>query len=420
MRISMTRTIKVMCSGCGRKSDEEAWFILNVQENPEAKKELLEGSLNLFRCKCGCQEFFAVDLLYIDEEKGFCVQLVPFEYLDRDAVLDSFDKNGKFWGWRNLRASLREPLEEVHIVFAMDELARYVVFRDKLAERHKGAKGYSLICFACGRPIRSGERYFCISRIQQVKGDADENEDTIIDAWASLQVCAECKTQAATQDIAFLFLPLIPVLSLEKKAISRYARRRAAAGNEWKPVKNGRDSCSLCQTPIAVGDNYTRVELAEEAENTEGVIHMEEGYTLAILCEKCVKKYVEWAPEALTVRSTSGGQRMSQVDIKWHEVDVLEDGHGVVFLYTGVSPRRVPVAFLPGDAWRDSPVAVQVVQVLRPELLAERFASEKVSVNAAEVINVTKQAVATFLSSKELMSHGYGPINKDVSRIFNA
>jgi hypothetical protein len=59
---------------------------------------------------------------------------------------------------------------------------------------------------------------------------------------------------------------------------------------------------------------------------------------------------------------------MSQVNVKWHEVDSIEDGHGVVFQYTGVpSIREWPVAFLPGFTWRDpgdNPVVVEML--LRP------------------------------------------------------
>lgn len=290
--MSMKREFEVTCPKCGKKSSQWQWLLVNVQASPELKEELLDGKLNLFHCDCGLEEFLAAKLRYVDEEKRFCVLLMSFAEIED--VLDQLSENGEFRMDAELRGHLPECIKDIRLVFAMDELARYVVFRDTLAVWQATAEGNALVCFACGGGIRSGEHYFCVSRRRQIRGSGDESQDDILDAMASIQVCAGCRTKATTQEIAFPFLPVLPTLTLERQGISRFARWRSLAGVEWKPEAKGRASCSLCQAPIAVGDTYTRVEVAEEAKSSEGVAEVKESRTLAIVCEKCAEKYLEW------------------------------------------------------------------------------------------------------------------------------
>ncbi len=256
------------------------------------KEELLAGRLNRFQCECGFEEFLTAHLRYVDDEKQFCVQLMPFE--DMDDVLGQLTEDGEFRMDSELRNKLPKHIKDIRLVFAMDELARHVVLRDTLAAWHVQSKAKPFICFACGGPIRSGDSYYCISRLHQVKGNSDESQDDIVNAMATIQVCEGCKTKAVTRDITFPFLPVLPTLNLEKQGVPRFARWQALMGVEWKPVAKGRGSCSLCQAPIAIGDRYTRVDVTEEAQSSEDAVEAKESYTLAILCEEYRLKYMEW------------------------------------------------------------------------------------------------------------------------------
>ncbi len=289
--MSMKREFEVTCPKCGRKSSQWAWLVVNVQASPELKLKLLDRGLNLVHCDCGFEGFLAANLRYVDEEKRFCVQLTSF--VDIEDVLDELSENGEFRMDAELWATLPESIKHIRLVFAMDELASYVTLRDILAGWRGTAEGNLFVCYACGGEITTGEHYFCVSRSRQIRGDGDESKDEIVDAMASIQVCNACRVKAATQDVTFPSLPLLPTLALEKQSISRFARWRSLAGVAWKPVAKGRASCSLCQTPVAVGDTYTRVELREEVGEGKGAF-VKESYTLAILCEKCAEKYLEW------------------------------------------------------------------------------------------------------------------------------
>ena len=149
-----------------------------------------------------------------------------------------------------------------------------------------------LICFSCGSGIDGEEHYFCVSRLRQIKGKADEDEDRIVGATASLQICTNCKVGAATKDITFPELPL-PVLNLEKRGFNQFAKWRAGKATESESIAKGRNSCSLCRAAIGAGDAYRRIQLTEEVQNATD-IEVKEAYTLAILCENCAEKYMVW------------------------------------------------------------------------------------------------------------------------------
>ena len=204
--MSMRREVEVICPRCGRKHNMWAWLLVNVADSPGLKEELLAGRLNRFQCECGFEEFLAAHLRYVDDEKQFRVQLMPFE--DIEDVLGQLIEDGEFRMDSKLRNQLPKHIKDIRLVFAMDELARHVVLRDTLAAWHAQSKAKPFVCFACGGPIRSGDSYYCISRLHQVKGNSDESQDDIVNAMATIQVCEGCKTKAVTRDIVFPFLPI--------------------------------------------------------------------------------------------------------------------------------------------------------------------------------------------------------------------
>ena len=116
------------CPKCGRKTKTEIWSTMNTQLNPEAKKKLLEGQINIFRCdNCSFETVVDASFLYHDMEKKFLVYYLPFE--DVEKHLDMFTENAEMSDpLLEKRVELSDHFKHMHFVFSMDELVRYVVF----------------------------------------------------------------------------------------------------------------------------------------------------------------------------------------------------------------------------------------------------------------------------------------------------
>lgn len=112
----------------------EVWSTIFVQLNPEAKEQLLEGKLNHFTCaRCGMEGPLGTRLLYHDGIGEFVVWFCPFDKMDAE-FLDMFTETGEYR--RHLSFGPEEDMphyfRSAHVVFSMEELARYVTFRDRL------------------------------------------------------------------------------------------------------------------------------------------------------------------------------------------------------------------------------------------------------------------------------------------------
>jgi hypothetical protein len=132
--MSVHNQVELECPYCHRKQLTTVWESINVQISPEAKKELIEGNINVFHCqKCDKKVNITTKLLYHDMGKQFLVLYFPFEWLKSEDVLESFTRDGNAWSGRpNLQLGyISQP---PHVVFDMNELVRYVFFREKLFE----------------------------------------------------------------------------------------------------------------------------------------------------------------------------------------------------------------------------------------------------------------------------------------------
>jgi hypothetical protein len=142
---------KVMCQDinclkCGSKQTISIYETINATISPDLKEKLIKGEINIFRCqKCGEEGFIPVPLLYHDMHKEFCVQFYPFDCLNDNGFLENFTKEGDI----NLDIPVltefpmltkyADYLKRTHIVFDINELARYVIFRDKLSGKWEKA-----------------------------------------------------------------------------------------------------------------------------------------------------------------------------------------------------------------------------------------------------------------------------------------
>jgi len=133
--MSICEHIEFQCPSCNSSQTIEIWRSINTQENPELKKELFEGRINVFHClECDFEGSLPVDLLYHDVENQFCVQFFPFEWILDDKFIQRFrfqDGNVVFAPQKDI-LSLPAYLRNFQITFNMNEMIRYIIFLEKV------------------------------------------------------------------------------------------------------------------------------------------------------------------------------------------------------------------------------------------------------------------------------------------------
>ena len=134
--MSRKEQIAVTCTQCSHEQKATLWRSVNVTLDPEAKKEVLGGKLNFFQCsKCNYQSSLDADLVYHDMEKEFIVMYYPLTSLGEVDLTSEFDRHGRFafdLGENPAGETAYDYGKDIHVVFDMNELARYVFFREKL------------------------------------------------------------------------------------------------------------------------------------------------------------------------------------------------------------------------------------------------------------------------------------------------
>ena len=140
--MSKHQILEIPCPECRTKVETTVWSSLNVQLDPDAKEDLLNGKLNFFQCtRCDFKAPVVANFMYHDMDGGYSVQFYPFEALEDDTFFDLFTPDGLvdiqqagLPADSPISELARSFMENCHIVFSMDELVRYVIFRDRLTE----------------------------------------------------------------------------------------------------------------------------------------------------------------------------------------------------------------------------------------------------------------------------------------------
>lgn len=132
------------CPACGHKQIAEFYQAINVKLNPELKERLFKGELNMFVCE-ECSKRAVVDLvfLYHDMDKRFCVQYCPVELVvqQSDKLSEMYTVDGRLSVPANIQLpEAAQYMYEPHIVLSLDEMIRYVQFRDTLFEKYNDNK----------------------------------------------------------------------------------------------------------------------------------------------------------------------------------------------------------------------------------------------------------------------------------------
>ncbi len=138
--MTIHRYTDIDCPDCGAKDEALLRDTINAQVSPEAKAALLNGETNLFVCR-KCRKAFIMDrpLLYHDMEIGYMAWYFPFSLVQSGKILDWIDPGGQARGIGDCPGC--DYASSIHYVFNMDELVRYIKFRDALAEKTRSTQG---------------------------------------------------------------------------------------------------------------------------------------------------------------------------------------------------------------------------------------------------------------------------------------
>ena len=137
--MSISDTKEITCPNCGQKQNEVIHSSINITLNPELKQDLFDGNINRFECNyCSHNSIIPVPLLYHDMDRKFAVHFFSSESIKKNDFLNKFDSRGKMLVDReNLDFEPPDYLYDVHIVFDMNELLNYIIFREYLYDYHK-------------------------------------------------------------------------------------------------------------------------------------------------------------------------------------------------------------------------------------------------------------------------------------------
>lgn len=141
--MSVARTIELTCPECDREEEVEVHQTLNPTIEPDARRQLFEGEINVFQCPaCQTRVYVGHPLLYQDMEREFAVQFVPFQAVEDDEYMSQFDARGGLELEEPVKdLSRMEYLRRPHVVFDPTEMLRYIVFRERLHELNEEEDG---------------------------------------------------------------------------------------------------------------------------------------------------------------------------------------------------------------------------------------------------------------------------------------
>lgn len=166
------------------------------------------------------------------------------------------------------------------------------------------------ICYACGKAIEPGQTIFAVKRLRVARKAMFFDEEHVLEAMVSIQVCEPCLRRAAKEALLFQVSPL-PLLDLEKQYFHNYARLKTAECpplddlakalekmvwlTDLLPIDNcaklseEKMECLECHRDIEVGETYAMVQLVRAEDNGHG--YEDEGRViLRILCDDCAAK----------------------------------------------------------------------------------------------------------------------------------
>ena len=135
--MTKSSTEQIECPSCQAPQTMAIFHSINADLNPALREKLMtEGGVNIFTCgNCNCRALVHAPLLYHDMRRRYCVQFLPPEWLEDAASLDAHDREGRM---RDIGGMSGESyVLQPHIVFSMEEMVRYILFRELLDARDR-------------------------------------------------------------------------------------------------------------------------------------------------------------------------------------------------------------------------------------------------------------------------------------------
>ncbi len=131
--MSTMKSQLMRCPICGAEQELTVYECVNVTLNPELRDELFKRRINVFSCRsCGKDSAVKAPMLYHDMKREYCVQFYPPQSMGDPGVLGRFESSGTLKP-EGLPAILAgRYLAHPHVVFDMEEMLRYILFREKL------------------------------------------------------------------------------------------------------------------------------------------------------------------------------------------------------------------------------------------------------------------------------------------------
>lgn len=125
----------IACGTCRTSVSMYVWHTLDVTEYPDLKRQLLADTVNVVPCPaCGRRCRCDIPIRYDDPLLGFAVQFIPAGYRTDPAFLQLCTEAGTLPASQTRTADVFGAEREPHVVFSMDEMIRYVVFRDRISD----------------------------------------------------------------------------------------------------------------------------------------------------------------------------------------------------------------------------------------------------------------------------------------------
>ena len=128
----------IECPKCGQTGEAPIYRSINVSTDPEEKDRLFERQINVYHCE-NCDDWFQINapLLYHDMEKKLAVQYYPPEFIEEPDFLEQFTAQGGM-DYENLDLPIPDYLRHPHFVFDMEEMIRFITFRERLFYIYSG------------------------------------------------------------------------------------------------------------------------------------------------------------------------------------------------------------------------------------------------------------------------------------------
>lgn len=130
---------RIECPECGKSQETIVWDSINVDLDANLRDRLFASEINQFRCpSCGHEALLSTPLLYHDTTRQFCVQYFPPESLGApERAFQEYDAAGRLDIGLPVEKKEGRYLTAPHVVFDMNEMIRYILFREFLHSRDK-------------------------------------------------------------------------------------------------------------------------------------------------------------------------------------------------------------------------------------------------------------------------------------------